>query len=80
MGMPMEVNTMIVTKGKEERIGKNDFSLVKSGYRLYPIDIPVSVRKTKNSEDIGTAYIKKVSWEKNETHIVYELTSLHSVN
>ncbi|MFS0780467.1 DUF2584 domain-containing protein [Bacillus sp. 1P06AnD] len=80
MGMPLELNTMIVTKGNEERISKNDFVLTKNEYRLYPMNIPIAVRKTKNSEDIGTAIIKKVTWENEKTVIMYELTSLHSVN
>ena len=45
MGMPMELNTMIVTKGREEREEENIFMLKKDGYRLYPIDIPLDIRK-----------------------------------
>lgn len=80
MGMPLELNTMIVTKGNEDRLSSNDFTLVKSGYRLYPLEIPLPVKKTKDGDNIGTGVIKKVIWEHNETHITYELTSLHSVN
>ncbi|WP_019243974.1 MULTISPECIES: DUF2584 domain-containing protein [Bacillus] len=80
MGMPLELNTMIVTKGKEERLKSNDFSLKKNGYRLYPIEIPLPVKKTMDGETSGTGIIKKVVWEKNHTIITYELTSLHSVN
>ncbi|HCJ4337650.1 TPA: DUF2584 family protein, partial [Listeria innocua] len=40
MGMPLEVNTMIVTKGNEKRISDNFFELEKVGYRIYPIDVP----------------------------------------
>jgi len=81
MGMPLELNTMIVTKGKEKRLDKsNDFTLTKSGYRIYPIDIPISVQKTKNGELIGTAIVKKVTWENDKTILTYELTSLHSTN
>ncbi|MGM9957271.1 MAG: DUF2584 family protein, partial [Peribacillus sp.] len=50
MGMPMELNTMIVTKGNEIREEENVFSLTKAGYRLYPIDIPIDVRKTIQSD------------------------------
>lgn len=80
MGMPIELNTMIVTKGKEVRVTSNDFTLTKDGYRLYPLEIPLPVRKTKDGENSGTAIIKKVVWEHNNTVITYELTSLHSVN
>ena len=51
MGMPLELNTMIVTKGKEKRLANsNDFTLTKGGYRIYPLNIPISVQKTKNGD------------------------------
>ncbi|NMD72142.1 DUF2584 domain-containing protein [Bacillus sp. DNRA2] len=80
MGMPLELNTLIVTKGREQRLDENNFSLVKEGYRLYPIDIPLEVRRTLDSETNGTALIKKVEWENNQTKITYVLVSLHSTN
>ena len=57
MGMPMEFNTMIVTKGKEVRIDENTFELSKDGYRVYPIDIPIEVRKTMSGE-YKTAFVQ----------------------
>jgi hypothetical protein len=80
MGMPLELNTMIVTKGREQRIEENLFLLEKKGYRLYPIDIPIDVRKEKNSESNGTGIIKKVEWENQVTVITYQLVSLNSTN
>ncbi|MEW8985741.1 MAG: DUF2584 domain-containing protein [Bacillus sp. (in: firmicutes)] len=80
MGMPLELNTLIVTKGREHRLDENNFSLVKEGYRLYPIDIPVEVKKTLDSEINGTALIKKVEWENSQTKITYELVALHTTN
>lgn len=50
--MPLEVNTMIVTKGNEKRISDNFFELEKVGYRIYPIDVPIAVRKTKEGETL----------------------------
>jgi hypothetical protein len=78
--MPFELNTMIVTKGKEKRVNDNTFVLVKEGYRLYPINIPTEVRRTIESESSGTAIIKKVEWEESKTSITYELISLNSTN
>jgi hypothetical protein len=78
--MPFELNTMIVTKGREERVRDNLFVLIKDGYRLYPIDIPLEVRRTKDSESIGDAKIKKITLEDNKTTITYELQSLNSTN
>ncbi|WP_042354709.1 DUF2584 domain-containing protein [Bacillus rubiinfantis] len=80
MGMPLELNTLIVTKGNENRIGENLFTLEKEGYRLYPLDIPVDVRKVLDSNTSGSALIKKVEWENNKTKITYQLISLNSTN
>lgn len=80
MGMPLELNTLIVTKGREQRLDENNFSLIKEGYRLYPIDIPLEVRKTLDSEINGTALIQKVEWENNQTKITYKLVALHTTN
>jgi hypothetical protein len=80
MGMPLELNTMIVTKGRETRIEENRFVLEKEGYRLYPIDIPIDVRKSIESDTSGTAVIKKVEWQENRTWLTYQLISLNSTN
>jgi hypothetical protein len=80
MGVPFELNTMIVTKGNETREEENLFKLTKEGYRLYPIDIPIEVHKTIDSESIGTAVILKVEWEREKTTIIYRLNSLNSTN
>ncbi|MFP5114611.1 DUF2584 domain-containing protein [Bacillaceae bacterium C204] len=80
MGMPLELNTMIVTKGREKRVEENVFLLEKEGYRLYPIEIPIDVRKTMDSDSSGTALIKKVEMQNNTTTITYQLISLNSTN
>jgi hypothetical protein len=80
MGMPLELNTMIVTKGREKRIEENLFVLEKEGYRLYPIDIPIDVRKTIDSDTSGSAVIKKVEWQESRTWLTYQLISLNSTN
>lgn len=80
MGMPFELNTMIVTKGKEKRLEENLFFLIKEGYRLYPIEIPVDVRRAIDSDTSGTGIIKKVEWENGRTKITYQLVSLNSTN
>lgn len=80
MGMPLELNTMIVTKGNEKRISENDFTLTKSEYRLYPLEIPIEVKETKSSEATALAIIKKLEWEKEKTTITYQLISLNTTN
>ncbi|MGM7682205.1 DUF2584 domain-containing protein [Cytobacillus sp. Hm23] len=80
MGMPLELNTMIVTKGKEKRLGENIFTLEKTGYRLYPLDIPLEVKRTIGGDLSGEGVIDKVELENNKTVITYRLISLHSTN
>lgn len=80
MGMPLELNTMIVTKGKEQRLQENRFLLKKEGYRLYPIDIPIDVRRTIDSDSNGTAVIQKVVWHDQTTFLTYQLISLNTTN
>jgi hypothetical protein len=80
MGMPLELNTMIVTKGRETRLETNFFSLKKEGYRLYPIDIPIEVKKTIEGDLTGIGVIKKVEWSENVTTLMYQLVSLNSTN
>lgn len=80
MGMPLELNTMIVTKGKEQRLQENLFQLQKDDYRLYPMQIPLEVKKTITSETIGIATIEKLEWEKGKTKITYQLIALNSTN
>lgn len=78
--MPLELNTMIITKGRETRVEENTFQLIKDGYRIYPIDIPLEVRKTKEGELAGTALIKKVELSNQETILTYQLVALNSTN
>lgn len=80
MGVPFELNTMIVTKGNEIREEENIFHLIKEGYRLYPIDIPIEVRKTMDSEANAIAVIRRVEWENGKTKINYRLVSLNTTN
>ncbi len=80
MGMPMELQTVIVTKGKEQRVQGNVFVLKKEGYRLYPLDVPLEVRRTVQSEASGIAVVRKLEWEDSRTTVTYELVSLYSTN
>jgi hypothetical protein len=82
MGMPLELNTMIVTKNNEEKTTvENIYTLTKEGYRLYPVDIPiVEVRTTKSASPYALAKINKLSWENGQTQITYELVELMGVN
>ncbi|NCG66506.1 DUF2584 family protein [Bacillus coagulans] len=80
MGMPMELDTMLVTNGKEERIEQNLFLLKQPGYCVYPLDTPVEIRKKKEHGTSGSAVIRKLEWENNTTIVHYELVSLNTPN
>ncbi len=80
MGMPVEFNTMIVTKGNEKRLEENLFVLTKDGYRIYPIDIPIEVRKTKHGEISGEGIVEKLELHNNQTIVTYRLVALNSTN
>ncbi len=82
MGMPLELNTMIVTKNKETKTDQeNVYRLLKEGYRLYPMDIPViEVRNDKAAQPFALAKINQLIWENGETQIIYELVELLGVN
>ncbi|MFB1080345.1 DUF2584 family protein [Jeotgalibacillus sp. JSM ZJ347] len=80
MGMPLELNTMIVTKGREERIENNFFKLVKDEYRLYPMHIPLEVKNSIAGEVRGVAEIYKLEWSGQKTIIYFEIKSLESTN
>ncbi|MCK6257241.1 DUF2584 domain-containing protein [Fictibacillus sp. KIGAM418] len=81
MGMPLELNTMIVTKNKEIRLESSNFyKLIKEGYRLYPIDIPLEIRKTKETKPVAIAKICELKWKDGDTEITYELIDLNTVN
>lgn len=80
MGMPVEFNTMIVTKGKETRVEENVFTLEKEGYRVYPLHVQLEVRKTKRGDITGTAQAERLEWSDGRTHLTYRLVSLNSTN
>ncbi|MDQ0215776.1 hypothetical protein J2S13_002196 [Oikeobacillus pervagus] len=80
MGMPLEFNTMIVTKGEEIRKEENVFELTKTGYRVYPLHIPIHVHKFKDVEASGTAIIDQLQWSNEKTVITYHLISLNTTN
>lgn len=82
MGMSLELNTMIVTKNKEEKTDQeNIYKLTKLGYRLYPLDLPIiEVRQTKESTPFALAKITQLIWEAEQTHLTYELIELLGVN
>lgn len=80
MGVPFELNTHIVTEGREKRLEENLFSLAKRGYHLYPLDLPVEIKRREDGEACGIALIKKITWEHDQTTIEYQMISLYTIN
>ncbi|WP_028400690.1 DUF2584 family protein [Ectobacillus panaciterrae] len=79
--MKFEMHTSVVTEEKEVRVDieNNLFELTVEGYHLYPLNEAVVLYKTEK-EKVGTAVPKKISWENEQTVLLYQLISLHSVN
>jgi len=80
MGMPFELQTMIVTNGKEKRLEQNFFELKKEGYLLYPLHIAIPVKRSKEGELTGEGIIQKLELYDGKTTIIYELLKLKNIN
>lgn len=80
LGMLLEVNIMIVIKGKEKWIFDNFFELEKLGYWIYLIDVLIVVCKIKEGEIFGEVIFWKFVWENNKIIIKYELIVLNLSN
>lgn len=81
MKMPITMEWVVVTNGKEVRLKEdNTFSLVHRHYKLFPLNVPIEVKKTQDSETIGFAEIKELTWKNDTTTIIYELKKLKGVN
>ncbi|KGX87898.1 DUF2584 family protein [Pontibacillus litoralis] len=82
MSMPLIMQWVVITEGKEQRVGEKDnlFTLELPGYTLFPVDQSIEMKRMKESEQTGIAKIVELTWSNQKTVIVYELISLHSVN
>lgn len=76
MGMPLEMNWMIVTKSDEIKIGDNKYELTKDEYRLYPMEFPIEIRRQKFGPIVAFGRIVSMKWENNQTTIEYIVDSL----
>ncbi|SET32491.1 Protein of unknown function [Salinibacillus kushneri] len=82
MSVPLTIEWRIVTNEEEKRINtkENIFEITFSGYRLFPIDVPIDIMRHEDSDQIGSAIVQKIIFEHNQTICRYQLVSLYSVN
>lgn len=82
MSMPLTLECVIITEGEEKRLPdkSNEFTLVLDGYRLFPIEEMIEIRRHKETGHIGFGEVNRLSWSDQQTTIHYRLISLQSVN
>ncbi|WP_440895683.1 DUF2584 family protein [Amphibacillus sp. Q70] len=82
MSMPLTLEWALVTEGKEERISNqpNCFKMTMDGYRLFPIEQMIEIKRHKKADQIGFGEIYQLTWSDKQTVCLYRLISLHSVN
>ncbi|WP_253288918.1 DUF2584 domain-containing protein [Amphibacillus sp. MSJ-3] len=80
--MPLTLEWILVTEGKEERISDqpNSFTITLNGYRLFPVEQMIEIKRHKETDQIGFGKITKLTWSNNQTVCYYRLISLNSVN
>lgn len=80
MAMSIQIESFINTYGKEKRTEENNFELILDGYHLYPMDVPIYVKRRESDTPVGEGIIKSLLLSEGKTKIVYTLTALKSIN
>ncbi|UOR12524.1 DUF2584 family protein [Halobacillus amylolyticus] len=82
MSTPLSMEWSLITQGNEQRVYSNDnlFQVVFDGYKLFPMNEKLDVRRTRKSDQIGTGMIEEIVLKDNTTICKYRLISLYSVN
>jgi hypothetical protein len=80
--MPFLIEWVLVTEGGEKRLTdqENMFQISFDGYRLFPVNQMIDVKRHADSEQIGRAEIVELTLKNNKTICEYRLLSLHNVN
>lgn len=78
--MSIQIESLIQTRGKEKRTEDNNFELVLDGYHLYPMDVPIPVKRGEADVPLGEAVIKSLLFSQGKTKIIYTLTALKNIN
>ncbi|MEB3295825.1 MAG: DUF2584 family protein [Synechococcales bacterium] len=81
MGMPCQVNSIVkltVSAFPESLVLGNIYTTQKTGYRIYPIDVPLQL-----VDDLwqaqGEVVIETLTWENQTTTIVYRIHRKYEV-
>ncbi len=81
MGMPCEVNNILKLKpsqGYPEQLNLGlQHQAFKEGYRIIPIDVSIPL-VDENWVAHADIVIHKLTWEKNQTVIVFEISRIYS--
>lgn len=81
MGMPCEVNSILKLKpsqGYPEQLNIGSQSQAsKEGYRIIPVDVPIPL-VDENWVAYADIIIRKLTWEKNQTDILFEIDRIYS--
>lgn len=80
MGMSLQLEIAVLTNGEEKRIGENQFCLIKTGYHLYPLDVPILIKRTEDEVPIGEGIIERIELGDEKTTIYYRLLKLNTTN
>ncbi|GGF09865.1 hypothetical protein GCM10010954_05440 [Halobacillus andaensis] len=82
MSTPLSMEWTLITEGKEKRVQPNDnlFEITFDGYKLFPMNERIEIKRHIRSDQIGSGEIEELILRKNTTICKYRLISLHSVN
>lgn len=80
MGMSLQMEIEILTNGEEKRIRDNEFQLVLEGYHLYPLDIPIVIKRLADDVPSGEGIIDRLELFSGKTTIHYRLIKLITTN
>lgn len=82
MSTPISMEWVIYTEGKERRVNAEDnlFEMVMDGYKLFPLNEPLEIKRNKYSKIIGSGSIEELVLKNHTTTCKYRLLSLYSVN
>lgn len=80
MGMPCEINSILKLKpsqGYPEQLKiASKYQAFKEGYRIIPIDVPISL-VDDNWIAHADVIIRKLTWENNQTIVIFEINRIY---